>query len=885
MNNSKKIDFDAIKHAALGCFESLLAQWLPGGLKNGWEYVALNPTRTDNGKKSFSINIKSGVWEDFATGDKGGDPVSLYAYLFNLKNGEAAKALAQILGVSLVNPLPKPQQPIKEKTPWVAIIPPKNAPEPPKAHRWRGLPEKIWCYRDIENNPIGYLYRFKTSDGGKELIPLTWCRNSKNNKEEWRWKGFEVPRPLYCLDRLAIKPDASVLIVEGEKCADAANEQLPDLICLTWQGGSNASDKADWQPLAGKKVIIWADCDAQTDKSGVLLPESKQPGMKAAIQIAGILQGLGCRVWIVKIPKPGEKKHGWDIADAIAEGLAGDDLADFIRGNLQPFEGFNASSDLVPTSPIGVETVQPRRHTRQTLEKLIDETDGIDELVINCVMQVANSGLLKPLIEYLLAKIAKKAGVPKSSLVEVVNSYSDKPTADAGSDNDGWIDEINKNHAIVYMAGKTLIFNNEFDPVMKQSLFTFSTRNDFENRYCNRRVFHKGDDVGLGAYWFNHQRRREFYGLVFSPGEDVQGYLNLWTGWGVDPKAGCCTKYLEFVLDIICSGNQDLYNYIIFWCAHLVQRPQELPETALVFRGSEGIGKDTFIKPLKDIVGSEHFLMLTSLTQITGRFSGHLYKSILIYCNESVWGGDKSAQGVLKSMITDQYQPIEFKGKDLTMVKSYRRMIFATNENWAVPRGPEDRRYLVTDVSDSKKCDYEYFKAIRDELKSGGVEALMAYLLAWDISDWHPRDIPQNLQECGWELKIRSGGSVIQWWFDMLERGYFTKKEESTMDVQGQKVVTPGSFDWPLILPTEDVQKTYLQWCLDYRIVHPEHPVVIGRSLCEWGFKTSRPRLENPNRRMFYKIPSIEDARAIFSKRFSIPESVWAEHEEGQAFL
>ena len=416
MNNSKKIDFDPINHAALGCFESLLAQWLPGGLKKGWEYVALNPTRTDNGKKSFSINIKSGVWEDFATGDKGGDPVSLYAYLFNLKNGEAAKALAQIVGVSLVNPLPKPQQPIKEKTPWVAIIPPKNAPEPPKAHRWRGLPEKIWCYRNIENNPIGYLYRFKTSDGGKELIPLTWCRNSKNNKEEWRWKGFEVPRPLYCLDRLAIKPDASVLIVEGEKCADAAHEQLPDLICLTWQGGSNASDKADWQPLAGKKVIIWADCDAQTDKSGVLLPESKQPGMKAAIQIAGILQGLGCRVWIVKIPKPGEKKHGWDIADAIAEGLAGDDLADFIRGNLQPFEGFNASSDLVPTSPIGVETVQPRRHTRQTLEKLIDETNGIDELVIDCVMQVSNSGLLKPLIEYLLAKIAKKAGVPKASL-------------------------------------------------------------------------------------------------------------------------------------------------------------------------------------------------------------------------------------------------------------------------------------------------------------------------------------------------------------------------------------------------------------------------------------------------------------------------------------
>ena len=64
--------------------------------------------------------------------------------------------------------------------------------------------------------------------------------------------GFKEPRYLYGLDRLAAKPDATVLITEGEKCADAADGQLPELACLTWPGGSKAISKIDWSPLAGR---------------------------------------------------------------------------------------------------------------------------------------------------------------------------------------------------------------------------------------------------------------------------------------------------------------------------------------------------------------------------------------------------------------------------------------------------------------------------------------------------------------------------------------------------------------------------------------------------------------------------------------------------------
>jgi len=77
----------------------LLARWLPGGRVQGREYVALNPTRNDQHAGSFRINLDSGKWADFATGDRGGDVVSLAAYLGGLSQVEAARRLANTLAV------------------------------------------------------------------------------------------------------------------------------------------------------------------------------------------------------------------------------------------------------------------------------------------------------------------------------------------------------------------------------------------------------------------------------------------------------------------------------------------------------------------------------------------------------------------------------------------------------------------------------------------------------------------------------------------------------------------------------------------------------------------------------------------------------------------
>jgi hypothetical protein len=99
-SRQRKIDFSGINRAALGALPTILERWLPGGRYHGVEYVVLNPKRYDQTPGSFKINTISGKWADFATaGASGGDVVSLAAYLFDLKQGEAAKKLAAMLGL------------------------------------------------------------------------------------------------------------------------------------------------------------------------------------------------------------------------------------------------------------------------------------------------------------------------------------------------------------------------------------------------------------------------------------------------------------------------------------------------------------------------------------------------------------------------------------------------------------------------------------------------------------------------------------------------------------------------------------------------------------------------------------------------------------------
>ncbi len=95
-----RVDFATVNAVALRALPDLLARWLPDGRNEGREYVARNPRRGDRNAGSFKVNTATGRWADFAADARGGDAVSLVAYLFGLRQIDAAAKLSVMLGLS-----------------------------------------------------------------------------------------------------------------------------------------------------------------------------------------------------------------------------------------------------------------------------------------------------------------------------------------------------------------------------------------------------------------------------------------------------------------------------------------------------------------------------------------------------------------------------------------------------------------------------------------------------------------------------------------------------------------------------------------------------------------------------------------------------------------
>ena len=327
-----QLDFEAINQALDA--ETLVPRWLPDGHRRGNEYVARNPMRNDRNPGSFTINLKTGVWKDYAINVGGSDLVSLYAYLYHQDDqGAAAKELAENAGVKIGDPATRQHaaevakvRNIEEAKPEPIFPVPAGVAMPSLKHpRW-GEPAATWTYKDRNGKTLLIVCRFNPEGERKQIIPRSWCR-APDGKEFWAWRGITgtKKRPLYGLDRLAADPEADAIVAEGEKAADAGQRLFGEAaIVCSWLGGVETADRVNINALAGRRVILWPDADAlrygeNHERAGELMPLHEQPGMRAMMHLATALKGIAREVVLVGYTMDPER-HGWDLADAEAEG-------------------------------------------------------------------------------------------------------------------------------------------------------------------------------------------------------------------------------------------------------------------------------------------------------------------------------------------------------------------------------------------------------------------------------------------------------------------------------------------------------------------------------------------------------------------------------------
>jgi len=339
-----------------------------------------------------------------------------------------------------------------------------------------------------------------------------------------------------------------------------------------------------------------------------------------------------------------------------------------------------------------------------------------------------------------------------------------------------WLRKLNEKHAVIAdLGGKCRIISEVYDPAMKRQRISKQSFEDFRNRYSHLRVECGVDDKGksiekpAGQFWLANPLRRQFETLVFAPGKEVPGSYNLWQGFACEALPGRKHEsFLDHVRINICGGNDVNYKYTLGWMARVVQHPDTPGEVAMVLRGKRGTGKSFFVKVLGALFG-RHFLQVSDSKHLVGSFNSHLRDAVLLFGDEAFFAGDKKHESVLKTLITEEHLIVEGKGVDAEAAPNFVHLILASNDDWVVPAGLDERRFFAMDVLDGNRKDFAYFKGIKDELDNGGLENLLHFLMSYDLSTFEVREVPVTgaLQE----QKILSMSPETQWFFWKLWSG------------------------------------------------------------------------------------------------------------------
>jgi hypothetical protein len=195
--------------------------------------------------------------------------------------------------------------------------------------------------------------------------------------------------------------------------------------------------------------------------------------------------------------------------------------------------------------------------------------------------------------------------------------------------------------------------------------------------------------------------------IVFHPGLKVSDdTINQWRGLKTKPKPGRCKRLIFHIKSVLCGGNEEHYEYLLNYLAHLVQKPGEKPGIALVMRGRKGAGKSfLFENVMASIIDGnggapESYFQTADSKLVFGDFNAPMEKNLMFVAEEAFWAGDKRNMAKLNDGITCRYLPIHAKHRDPPMMRSFSRFVIIGSDDWLVPATCDERRYFVLDVSD-----------------------------------------------------------------------------------------------------------------------------------------------------------------------------------------
>jgi len=370
--------------------------------------------------------------------------------------------------------------------------------------------------------------------------------------------------------------------------------------------------------------------------------------------------------------------------------------------------------------------------------------------------------------------------------------------------------------------------------------------------------------------WREHPKKRSYRTVGFWPPPLTchERDYNLWSGFAITPllperqeirsnvialrewadqeAKAKCQLYLDMMLEVICCANQQHYHYLLKWMAFTVQQPGTPIEVSVVMKGELGTGKGTFARNFGSLFG-RHFTHLDRTEQLAGKFNSAISGKVVVFADEAFFAGDKKDLGSLKRLITEPTLAIERKGIDVIEEANCVHLIMATNNEHAHQAAMKERRFFTVKVSSARIQDHDYFTSVADQMKNGGREALLSYLLTREVTHNDIRKVPMTE-----ELREQQEMSLSpeqRWWKERLIEGEL------------------GDEPWPERVSTRSLHCQYLRWCEELNIHRRASEVEFGRRVLKpWLGLAHRQREGNGTMSTKRALLPLHDARRLFDQ-------------------
>ena len=433
-------------------------------------------------------------------------------------------------------------------------------------------------------------------------------------------------------------------------------------------------------------------------------------------------------------------------------------------------------------------------------------------------------------------------------------------------------DWMNRHHAQVFISNKMFYAvdkRHTGEIALYDDRLSFISAVDLKAMYAGEHAHDEHGNVitdskekpyGKVDYWLKWSERNKFNSIAFVPVSGLQeddydplnlqsDVLNLYTGFAVTPVKGDVTILLDYILKVICNGDEVLTDYVTKWIARMVQKPHLPAQTALVIKSKEGTGKTLFWCVTIGSFFGRAFFETANGDDVLGNFNGPLANVVYVNFNEATFAGNKTVQGKLKQLITDESITIRKMYQEARQCKNYAHFVFTSNNSWVVGVGESDRRFVIFEMAE--KQPKSYYKKYVEWLNNGGRESALDYFLNdVDISGFDPRDIPAAGgadSESKLDQQLASAGNMINFMLHLLTQHRFEIKtqldvgrlslKEAGINYEGDGRYSLGwvpeqdKSDAILTIQKDVLYEEFIAFCRSQKWGSPPNMITLGRFL------------------------------------------------------